>query len=106
MAVVIAFDVNETLLDLRALDPLFADALGDAALRPAWFAAMLQLSFVGGLTGNYVDFTTAQQRGAADDRDQGRPRNQCRPCRPHRRCDAAAATRRTTSSAPSATPAW
>ncbi len=60
MAVVIAFDVNETLLDLRALDPLFADALGDAALRPAWFAAMLQLSFVGGLTGNYVDFTTAQ----------------------------------------------
>ncbi len=61
MAAVITFDVNETLLDLRALDPLFADTLGDAALRPAWFATMLQLSFVGGLTGSYVDFTTAQR---------------------------------------------
>jgi 2-haloacid dehalogenase len=57
---VIAFDVNETLLDLRALDPLFARVFGDAALRPQWFAQMLQLSFVGGLTGAYVDFTTAQ----------------------------------------------
>jgi 2-haloacid dehalogenase len=57
---VLAFDVNETLLDLRALDDLFARALGDPALRPAWFQQMLQLSFVGGLTGEYVDFTTAQ----------------------------------------------
>jgi 2-haloacid dehalogenase len=57
---VIAFDVNETLLDLRALDPLFARSFGDAALRPQWFAQMLQLAFVGGLTGAYVDFTTAQ----------------------------------------------
>ena len=29
-------------------------------LRSAWFQQMLQLSFVGGLTGEYVDFTTAQ----------------------------------------------
>jgi 2-haloacid dehalogenase len=57
---VLAFDVNETLLDLRALDPLFANAFGDASLRPAWFQTMLQLAFVGGLTGEYVDFTTAQ----------------------------------------------
>jgi 2-haloacid dehalogenase len=57
---VIAFDVNETLLDLRALDPLFERTFGDAAFRPQWFAQMLQLSFVGGLTGAYVDFTTAQ----------------------------------------------
>ena len=61
MATVLAFDVNETLLDLRALDPLFDDVLGDAALRPQWFATMLQLSFVGGLTGHYVDFSTAQR---------------------------------------------
>lgn len=60
---VLVFDVNETLLDLQALDPLFADLLGDPALRPQWFASMLQLSFVGGLTGQYVDFSTAQ-RGA------------------------------------------
>jgi 2-haloacid dehalogenase len=61
MAIVLAFDVNETLLDLRALDPLFDDVLGDAALRPQWFATMLQLSFVGGLTAHYVDFSTAQR---------------------------------------------
>lgn len=58
---VLAFDVNETLLDLAALDPLFTDLLGDAALRPQWFSTMLQLSFVGGLTGHYVDFSTAQR---------------------------------------------
>jgi 2-haloacid dehalogenase len=60
MTTVIAFDVNETLLDLRALDPAFEDLLGSAALRGQWFAQMLQLSFVGGLTGEYVDFSTAQ----------------------------------------------
>jgi 2-haloacid dehalogenase len=58
---VLAFDVNETLLDLRALDAPFAAAFGDAALRPQWFALMLQVAFVGGLTGTYVDFTTAQR---------------------------------------------
>jgi 2-haloacid dehalogenase len=58
---VLAFDVNETLLDLSALDAPFAEVFGDASLRPAWFQQMLQLSFVGGLTGRYVDFTTAQQ---------------------------------------------
>lgn len=56
-----AFDVNETLLDLSALDPAFTSAFGDAALRPAWFQTMLRLAFVGGLTGEYVDFTTAQR---------------------------------------------
>ncbi|HEY2688124.1 MAG TPA: haloacid dehalogenase type II [Streptosporangiaceae bacterium] len=63
VANVIAFDVNETLLDLGALDGPFQDLLGSAALRPQWFALMLQLSFVGGITGRYVDFTAAQ-RGA------------------------------------------
>ena len=58
---VIAFDVNETMLDLRSLDPHFEELLGDAKYRPLWFAQMLQLSFVGGLTGEYVDFSTAQR---------------------------------------------
>ena len=61
MASVIAFDVNETLLDLAALDAPFEARLGDAALRRQWFAQMLQLAFVGGLTGQYVDFTAAQR---------------------------------------------
>jgi 2-haloacid dehalogenase len=60
MPELLAFDVNETLLDLRGLDDSFTDVFGDAGLRPAWFQAMLQLAFVGGLTGHYVDFTTAQ----------------------------------------------
>jgi 2-haloacid dehalogenase len=34
--------------------------LGNAALRPQWFAQMLQLAFVGAITGRYVDFTSAQ----------------------------------------------
>jgi 2-haloacid dehalogenase len=58
---VLAFDVNETLLDLSALDDLFADTFGESTLRPAWFQTMLQLSFVGGLTDRYLDFTTAQR---------------------------------------------
>ena len=57
---VLAFDVNETLLDLRALDAPFNAVFGDASLRPVWFQTMLQLSFVGGLTSEYVDFTQAQ----------------------------------------------
>ncbi len=61
MTKVVAFDVNETLLDLRALDAPFEELFGSAALRGQWFAQMLQLSFVGGLTGNYVSFSEAQR---------------------------------------------
>jgi 2-haloacid dehalogenase len=61
MTRVIAFDVNETLLDLAALDGAFEELLGSAEVRPQWFAQMLQLAFVGGLTGRYVDFGTAQR---------------------------------------------
>src|SRR5918996_1963538 len=58
---VIAFDVNETLLDLGPLDPVFERVFGNATLRAQWFAQMLQLSFVGGLSGRYVDFPSAQR---------------------------------------------
>ncbi|MEZ0358882.1 haloacid dehalogenase type II [Mycobacterium sp. SA01] len=54
---VIAFDVNETLLDLSPLDEL----LGGTEARKRWFSQMLQIAFVGGLTGGYVDFPTAQR---------------------------------------------
>jgi len=57
---ILLFDVNETLLDLAALDPLFEDRLRNVALRREWFAQMLQLSFVGGLTDRYINFTDAQ----------------------------------------------
>jgi 2-haloacid dehalogenase len=61
MSAVIAFAVNETLLDLSALDEPFEAVMGDAKLRPQWFGLMLQVSFAGGVTGDYVDFTTAQK---------------------------------------------
>src|SRR3954453_5939047 len=56
---IVAFDVNETLLDLSALDPLF----GDVAARKRWFAQMLQIAFVGIITDQYIGFADAQ-RGA------------------------------------------
>src|SRR3954465_12837531 len=45
------FDVNETLLDLAALDPLFERTFGDAAVRGLWFAQMLQLALTATITG-------------------------------------------------------
>jgi 2-haloacid dehalogenase len=57
---VLAFDVNETLLDLKSLDPFFVRTFDDASLRPTWFAQMLQLSFAGIITGRYLDFPSAQ----------------------------------------------
>jgi 2-haloacid dehalogenase len=57
MTRVIAFDVNETLLDLSVLD----DLLGGAEERGRWFGQMLQIAFVGAITDRYVDFTAAQR---------------------------------------------
>lgn len=54
----LVFDVNETLLDLTPLDPLFARHLGDAGLRRTWFASLLHWSTVTTLTGHFMDFTT------------------------------------------------
>jgi 2-haloacid dehalogenase len=54
---VIVFDVNETLLDTRALDAV----LGGPDVRSNWFALMVQNTFVAGLTGRYVDYPTAQR---------------------------------------------
>ena len=53
---VLLFDVNETLLDLTALDPHFARVFGDARVRREWFAAMLQSAFLLTITGPYQPF--------------------------------------------------
>lgn len=49
-------DVNETLLDLSALDPLFDEALGDIAARKQWFGLLLQLALTQTVIGEYHDF--------------------------------------------------
>jgi 2-haloacid dehalogenase len=58
MARVCVFDVNETLLDLGALDPHFERAFGDAAVRRAWFSQLLHSAFLATITGAYSDFGT------------------------------------------------
>lgn len=60
MKPILAFDVNETLLDLAALDPIFAALFGDAAVRREWFTQMLQSALVSIVTDAYSDFTTLQ----------------------------------------------
>ena len=66
------FDVNETLLDLAAMDPHFERVFGDAGVRRAWFNQMIQSALVATVTGAYSQFgaigmaaleMTAQQAG-------------------------------------------
>jgi 2-haloacid dehalogenase len=56
MAQVIVFDVNETLLDLKALDPVFAKIFGDAASKREWLQQLLQSAMMRTITGPYLDF--------------------------------------------------
>jgi 2-haloacid dehalogenase len=78
---VCVFDVNETLLDLAALDPVFERAFGEPGVRQQWFAQLLQSAFLATITDAYSDFggigraaldTVARRRGielGAEDRD-------------------------------------
>src|ERR687889_28938 len=50
--------VNETLLDLGALDPHFERIFGDASTRQAWFGQFLALWLTEMVTGEYKDFGT------------------------------------------------
>lgn len=61
MARVIVFDVNETLLDLAALDPVFARIFGEAAVRREWFGQVLQSALVATVTDAYEDFAAVGQ---------------------------------------------
>ncbi len=53
---VIVFDVNETLLDLGALRPAFAEAFGSTEPMGEWFARMLHGSLVANHVGAYRSF--------------------------------------------------
>jgi 2-haloacid dehalogenase len=76
----IAFDVNETLLDLAALDPHFERVFGSSMVRNVWFATLLRNSLVATITGRYDDFgklagasldmTAAQQKIQLGDDDR------------------------------------
>ncbi len=56
MPTTIVFDVNETLLDLSALDSAFAAHFGDDSARRSWFAQTLQSALLSNVLGEYRDF--------------------------------------------------
>ena len=53
---VLVFDVNETLLDIETLEPLFARVFGDAAVLREWFAQLVMHSQAATLSGYYAPF--------------------------------------------------
>jgi len=53
---VVVFDVIETLLDLKALDPYFVRVFGDAGAREQWFGRVLKTALTSAITGPYRDF--------------------------------------------------
>ena len=53
---ILVFDVNETLLDIGGLLPLFEDVLGEAAALKEWFSLLLLHSEVATLAGPYFEF--------------------------------------------------
>src|SRR5258708_6578473 len=53
---ILVFDVNETLLDLKALDVHFERIFGDASQRSAWFSQFIQSALVATVTNQYKPF--------------------------------------------------
>src|SRR5947208_2996595 len=58
---VLVFDVNETLIDIEALSPLFEQILGEAQAMREWFGQLVMYSMTTALSGAYVDFFTLGQ---------------------------------------------
>lgn len=56
MRPVIAFDMNGTLLDTAALDPLFDAVFRAANVRREWFMQLITLAMTSAITGYYTDF--------------------------------------------------
>ncbi|MEN3321226.1 MAG: 2-haloacid dehalogenase [Mycobacterium sp.] len=60
-APVLVFDVNETLIDIDAMAPLFDQIFGDARVMREWFGQVVMYSMTTALSGCYVDFFTLGQ---------------------------------------------
>ena len=58
MKTVLLFDVNESLLDLRALAPHFERVFGNSEILSEWFAQVLRSAMLTVITGQYSDFAT------------------------------------------------
>ena len=53
---VLVFDVNETLIDIDAIAPLFGQVFGDTRVMREWFGQLVLYSMTTALSGCYVDF--------------------------------------------------
>ncbi len=60
---ILVFDVNETLLDVKAVRPHFERIFKDGAVLKEWFAQMLLYSQTVTQTGEYVDFGKLARTG-------------------------------------------
>ena len=58
---VLVFDVNETLIDIEALAPLFGEWFGDERVLREWFGQLVMYSMTATLAEHYVDFFTLGQ---------------------------------------------
>lgn len=54
---ILIFDVNETLLDLTSLEPLFARVFGEGRVMREWFAQLVLYSQTLTLSGSYATFS-------------------------------------------------
>jgi 2-haloacid dehalogenase len=58
---VLVFDVNETLIDIESIAPLFEQAFGDARAMRDWYGQLVMYSMTTALSGCYVDFFSLGQ---------------------------------------------
>lgn len=58
---VLVFDVNETLIDIESVAPLFERVFGDPQAMREWFNQLVMYSMAATLSGHYVDFFTLGQ---------------------------------------------
>src|ERR1700743_390766 len=58
---VLVFDVNETLIDIESIAPVFECILGDPAAMREWFNQLVLYSMTATLSGHYVDFFSLGQ---------------------------------------------
>ncbi|OBG30207.1 haloacid dehalogenase type II [Mycobacterium sp. 852002-51057_SCH5723018] len=58
---VLVFDVNETLLDIDSLAPLFGEWFGDERVLRDWFAQLIMYSMTATLAESYVNFSQLAQ---------------------------------------------
>jgi 2-haloacid dehalogenase len=58
---VLVFDVNETLIDIESLAPLFERIFDDPRAAREWFSQLVMYSMTATLSGHYVDFFTLGQ---------------------------------------------